>query len=368
MDKKFFKYIMLIITISIFLVFALWNIGDLFLILVRILRIIRPIILGFIFAFILNNPFNKFKNLYKKIFKKSKTDSAATSLAVVSVYILLFVLITTIIVIIIPQFVDSISRFKDNLDSYSENFKNMTNDVFQKINAKIPSDFNITDKLSSYIGKIPNLVGKIFMGAFGFTSSFIGVVVDIFLGIIISIYFLLGETKLIRQGKKIIIALFSEETSKKLITLSSEIGVTFNNFITGQIIEAFILGILCFIGMSIFGFEYAFLISVMIGITNIIPIVGPFVGIIPSVLILLLVNPVMALWFIVFIVILQQLEANLIYPRVVGTKVGLPALWVLISIIIGGGLFGIIGMLFAVPTMSIIYDLTRRNVKKKLQE
>lgn len=367
MDKKSFRYILFIITFSILIVFALWNIKGLLSIISNLLTILRPIIIGFIIAFVLNQPFNKLKVLFSKIFKKSKTGRAANSFAIISVYLLLLFILTAIIIIIIPEFSKSILLFSSNFDIYIENFKNLTNDIFENLNATLPSNIDLIEKLSTYIEEIPSIAGKIFIGAFGFTTSFIGTIVDIFLGLIISIYFLIGKNKLLLQSKKIIFAFFKEEKSKKLMALYSEISNTFTNFITGQIIEAFILGSLCFIGMSIFRFEYAFLISVLIGITNIIPIVGPFIGTIPSVLILLLVNPIQAFWFIIFIVILQQLESNLIYPRVVGTKVGLPALWVLVAIIIGGGLFGILGMLLAVPTMSIIYDLTRKNVQEKLK-
>ena len=191
-------------------------------------------------------------------------------------------------------------------------------------------------------------------------------IVDIFLSII-SIYFLTGKDKLILQSRKIIVALFKEKTSKKILNAISVTNDTFSNFVSGQLIDAFILGTLCFIGMNIFKFEYAFLISLLIGLTNIIPIVGPFLGTIPCAFILFLINPIKAFWFVVFIILLQQIDSNIIYPRVVGNKVGLPALWVLVAILIGGGLFGIIGMLVAVPTMSIIYDLTRKKVNETLE-
>jgi len=368
MDKRSFRFILLIITISIFLIFSLWNITSLFKIISDFLKIIRPLIFGFVLAFILYQPFIKLKRLFRRLFKKCKTDKLATALAAISVYLLFILVITSLIIIIIPQFSKSISLLQVNFDGYISNFKNFTNDTIQKINNLSHSKFNITDKLYSYLEKAPDFISKLFLGAFGFTTSIIGTVIDVLLGIIISMYFLLGKGKLDLQGKKIVFALFKEEKAKKIVSFSSTVAQTFTNFITGQIIEAFILGTLCFIGMNIFGFEYAFLISVLVGATNMVPIVGPFIGTVPSFLLLLLVNPVMALWFLVFILILQQLESNLIYPRVVGTKVGLPALWVLVSVIVGGGLFGLIGMLLAVPTMSIIYDITRKNVKKKLTE
>ncbi len=367
MDRKQFKFIFSIIAASILLIFALWHYKALFTVFSRILMILRPIIIGFAIAFILNKPYKRFCSLYAKIPKKSKHTNLISALALLTVYILFFAFVTAVIIIVIPQIVSSIEKFGENISDYLTNFKDYTNDIYDKLNNKLPENVNILDKLYGYIEKVPDILSTLLMGAFGFTQSLIGVVIDIFLSIIISIYFLTSKKKLIRQFKKIIIALFKEKTSKKILNAFETTNETFSNFVSGQLIDAFIVGTLCFIGMSLFKFEYAFLISVLVGVTNIIPIVGPFLGTVPGAFILLLIDPIKALWFIIFIVCLQQIDSNLIYPRVVGTKVGLPALWVLVAIIIGGGLFGILGMLLAVPTMSLIYDLTRTKVNTALE-
>ena len=142
----------------------------------------------------------------------------------------------------------------------------------------------------------------------------------------------------------------------------------FSGFVSGQLTEAVILGVLCFLGMSLFGMEYALLISVIIGLTNIIPIFGPIIGTVPGALILLMVEPMKAVWFVVFIVVLQQIESNLIYPKVVGGSIGLPGIWVMFSVLIGGSLFGLPGVLLGVPTFAVIYTLIARAVKKRLHE
>ena len=367
MDRKQFKFIFGTIAASILLIFTLWHYKALFAIFSKILMILRPIIIGFAIAFILNKPYKRFCSLYEKIPQKNKHTNLISVLSLLTVYILFFTFVTAVIIIVIPQIVSSIEKFGENISNYLTNFKDYTNDIYDKLNNKLPDNFNILDKLYGYIEKVPDFLSTLLMGAFGFTQSLIGVVIDIFLSIIISIYFLTSKKKLIRQFKKIIIALFKEKTSKKILNAFETTNETFSNFVSGQLIDAFIVGTLCFIGMSLFKFEYAFLISVLVGVTNIIPIVGPFLGTVPGAFILLLIDPIKALWFIIFIVCLQQIDSNLIYPRVVGTKVGLPALWVLVAIIIGGGLFGILGMLLAVPTMSLIYDLTRTKVNTALE-
>ena len=367
MDKKQIKFIFGIIASSILLVFGLWNYKALLAVLSKILMILRPIIIGFAIAFILNKPYKRLCSLYSKIPKKNKHTALISVLALLTVYILFFAFLTAVIIIVIPQIVKSIEDFGENISVYLNNFKDFTNNIYNNLSDELPENFNILDKVYGYIEKAPDLIKKLLVGAFGFTQSLIGVVIDIFLSIIISIYFLTGKKKLTRQIKKIIVAVFKDKTAKKILAAIENTNETFSNFVSGQLIDAFIVATLCFAGMSLFKFEYAFLISVLVGITNIIPIVGPFLGTIPGAFILLLVDPVKAFWFLVFIICLQQIDSNLIYPRVVGTKVGLPALWVMVAIIIGGGLFGILGMLLAVPTMSLIYDLTKKKVNTTLK-
>jgi predicted PurR-regulated permease PerM len=367
MDKKQFKFIFGILALSILLVFVLWNFRYFLALLSKILMILRPIIIGFVLAFILNKPYKRINNLYSKIPKKKKHSEIISLLTLITVYALFFAFTIGVILIVIPQLVSSIEDFGKNINNYLVNFKNTTEKLYSRFNENLPENFNILDKLYGYIEKAPEFLKTLFISAFGFTQSLISMIVDIFLSIIISIYFLTGKDKLILQSRKIIVALFKEKTSKKILNAISVTNDTFSNFVSGQLIDAFILGTLCFIGMNIFKFEYAFLISLLIGLTNIIPIVGPFLGTIPCAFILFLINPIKAFWFVVFIILLQQIDSNIIYPRVVGNKVGLPALWVLVAILIGGGLFGIIGMLVAVPTMSIIYDLTRKKVNETLE-
>lgn len=367
MDKKQFKFIFGILALSILLVFVLWNFSYFLALLSKILMILRPIIIGFVLAFILNKPYKRINNLYSKIPKKKKHSEIISLLTLITVYALFFAFTIGVILIVIPQLVSSIEDFGKNINNYLVNFKNTTEKLYSRFNENLPENFNILDKLYGYIEKAPEFLKTLFISAFGFTQSLISMIVDIFLSIIISIYFLTGKDKLILQSRKIIVALFKEKTSKKILNAISVTNDTFSNFVSGQLIDAFILGTLCFIGMNIFKFEYAFLISLLIGLTNIIPIVGPFLGTIPCAFILFLINPIKAFWFVVFIILLQQIDSNIIYPRVVGNKVGLPALWVLVAILIGGGLFGIIGMLVAVPTMSIIYDLTRKKVNETLE-
>jgi predicted PurR-regulated permease PerM len=199
--------------------------------------------------------------------------------------------------------------------------------------------------------QIPSFIPK----AGAWTANLLGVIFDILVGIIFSIYILASKHQLKESAKKLAAKIFSPRAYKRVHKYTSLTVTTFSNFFNGQLLEAYILGMLCFIGMTIFQFEFTVMISVIIGLTNLIPIVGPWIGTIPSFLLILLVDPPKALWFLLFIVALQQFESNVIYPRVVGGSVGLPALWVLFAVLVGGGFFGVIGMLIGIPLMSIIY-------------
>ena len=202
-----------------------------------------------------------------------------------------------------------------------------------------------------------NIVGKTVSGLFTFVISFI-----------FSIYLLLQKEKLSRQGKQVIFGLFPEKAADKTLQILTMSQTTFSNFISGQCLEAVILGVLFFIAMSIFKMPYAVLIGVLIAITALIPIVGAFIGCFIGVFLILMVEPWMALKFLILFLVLQQIEGNVIYPKVVGNSVGLPPIWVLMAVTVGGNMFGIIGMLVFIPLCSVAYALFRTFIKGRLEE
>ena len=202
---------------------------------------------------------------------------------------------------------------------------------------------------------------------FVMTNSIVKSAVNIVIGLVFSVYILLCREMLARQSKRLIRAFMNDvwyDRVTKVANVSNEI---FTKFVTGQLTEALILGGLCFAGMVTLRLEYALLISVLIGVTSLIPIVGAFIGALPSAFILLMINPRDAVVFIVFLVLLQQFEGNIIYPRVVGGTIGLPAIWILLAITVGGGMFGILGMLLSVPATSVIYRLLGDTVRGRLE-
>ena len=201
------------------------------------------------------------------------------------------------------------------------------------------------------------------LGIFGFVLA----LKNFLLGIIVSIYLLLSKETLLAQVKKTILALFNKKTCEKTFMIYHKSNGLFIGFITGKIIDSLIIGILCFIGMTIFKMPYSVLISVIIGVTNIIPFFGPFIGAIPSALLILLAKPSFLLPFLIFVFVLQQFDGNILGPRILGDSTGLPAFWVLFSIFLGGGLFGFVGMLLGVPTFALVYALFRTFIEHRLE-
>jgi predicted PurR-regulated permease PerM len=230
----------------------------------------------------------------------------------------------------------------------------------------------VANNINSFFEKLPQLSSNILSGFFpkliDITSNAVTSIFNIVLGIILSVYILSDKDRIKRQILAILYALLPNKAINKVKYLLNISNKTFNLFVIGQLTEAFILGVLCFIGLLIFKFNYPLLISVIVAVTSLIPVAGVIIGAIPSIFILFMAEPIQALWFILFIAILQLVEGNLIYPRVVGDSLGLPPLWVLLAIIIGGGLIGILGILLSVPIISILYQLIKEYVSKKTEE
>jgi predicted PurR-regulated permease PerM len=193
-------------------------------------------------------------------------------------------------------------------------------------------------------------------------------VFNLVLALAFSIYILAQKETIGRQVKKLLRALLPNKAAENLLELSSLTHLSFARFVSGQMTEAVIIGLLCFIGMLIFGFPYAGVISVMVGFTALIPIFGAFIGTGIGAFLILLTNPIQAIWFVIFIIVLQQLEGNLIYPKVVGRSIGLPGIWVLLAVTVGGNAWSLPGMLLAVPLSSVVYTLLRRFVNRRFQK
>jgi len=266
---------------------------------------------------------------------------------------------------LIPELISSISDFTGNLNRYTKNLTNLLEDVsaYTGIEFGDAQTFNdyIKDKLNSIVGYIPQI--------YNFTSGIVRVVFDIVVGIAFSIYFLSDKKRITRQFKYLLLAYIPDDKAEKILGIVFMIDDTYSKYISGQILEAMIVGVACFVLMNLFGFrEYTVLITVIIAICNLVPLFGAIFSAVISVALLMLVDPVKAMWFLVFIIVLQQIEGNFIAPRVIGKRVGLRPVWVLLSVLLGGGLFGFTGLLLAVPTGCVIYQLVSNKTYQRLKE
>lgn len=341
-----------------------------------VLSVFSPFIIGFCIAYVVNLLMKPLERFWTFIWKKLKSQKVVSKLSrpvcLVLSLLIVFGAIFAIVFMVIPAFKETIVSFADNVPQYAktvEQWYNTVVDFLARYNFELPEIALDTAKITEIAKDIISSYGNnVLNTTVNLTTSIVSVVVDLILGVVFSIYALAQKENLTRQANKIVRALFKPDNAKKLIDFTAMTNDIFTRFVTGQLTEACIIGILCFIGMLIFGMPYAAIISVLIGFTALIPIFGAFIGTGIGAFLILLENPLKAFWFVVFIIVLQQLEGNLIYPRVVGKSVGLPGIWVLTAVTIGGGLFGILGMLFSVPVCSVLYVLFKKFVNNRVKD
>ncbi|MGI6123631.1 MAG: AI-2E family transporter [Acetivibrionales bacterium] len=361
----------LLITYAILLYLAVSNIKSVIGFLGKITLVLSPFILGILFAYVLNIVMVFFEgHLFHKLDKSKKPflRKLCRPLSVLTTFTVVFLFLTIISLFMVPQLSESILTLKNNMNSYLEALNTFINDLAERYHLTGDIWNEISINWNEIIKKSSQFVSAAIPQIYIFTKNLTNGIINIIMGLMVSIYLLSTKEKLIRNMKQLLYAFIPEETASKIIDTGVQANKTFQDFIAGQATEALILGALVLLGMLIFNFPYAVLCSVIIAVTALIPIFGAWIGTIPCVFIILMAQPQKALWFIVFIVVLQQLENNLIYPKVVGNSIGLDGLWVLFALIVGGSLFGLAGMLLGIPAFAVLYIIIRRITKRKLKE
>ena len=369
MKGKSRKDIILIITYIALVIFALVNFEKIFSILGYVINIFSPFILGILFAFILNVINNFFeKRVFGKIkggkaWKKLKRPVSITC-SLVSVFVIIFFVIN----LLIPQLENSISLFIDTLPSYKEDIVGVLN----KFNADENTIEVVSDYLDNFGKVITDYIKDNSEDVITVTTEVVGSVIKVIskgvISIVFAIYILAQKENLIRQSNKVMEAYLKPKTINKIKSISSLANKTFANFVSGQGVEALIFGTLCFIAMLIFGIPYALPIAVLLGFTALIPIFGSIIGTVLSAVLVFMVSPIKAVIFVVVVLIIQQIENNFIYPKVVGKSVGLPGMWVLLSVTIGGSIGGLVGLFVATPLCSLVYALISQTVNDRLKK
>lgn len=363
MKDKTRKDIIIIISYIALVIFALVNFSKIIAFLGKVISIFSPFLLGIILAFVLN-VLNNF--IEKKIFGKIKPskiwNKIKRPLCITLSLILVFLTIFFVMNLLIPQLKNSASLFTDTLPAYKEDIIGILN--------KFDVDESTVNKVGEYLDNFGKVITDYIKGnskdvitvTTEVATSVVNIISKGIITLVFAIYMIAQKETLSRQINKVMKAYLKPKTINKINTVGTLANKTFSNFVTGQCLEALIFGSLVFVGMLIFRFPYASTIGVLLGFTALIPIFGAFIGTAVGFILIMMVSPVKAILFVVFIIVLQQIEGNLIYPRVVGKSIGLPGMWVLLSVTVGGSIGGILGMLIATPLCSLLYALFTKMV------
>ncbi|MCI6966757.1 AI-2E family transporter [bacterium] len=327
--------------------------------------VLKPVFIGIAFAFIANMPM---RFLETRVFKRWKICSLKRAVCQLLAMLFILLIVAAMLFLIIPRIAGSVVALANGMDGYIESLTAWGSGLWDRLNLNPGVEERIQSVVQTILAQLDELLSALVAGAAKFTVSIASTLVDVFFAAIISIYALFNKEKLIFQAKKVVVAIFSERRAERILDVSTRTNQALNHYFYGMIIECTILGTLCFIAMTIFGFPYALLISVVVGVTQIVPIIGPWVSALFGALIILVSDPSRVIWFIVLVLVVQQIEANVFYPRVVGSAVGLSGIWVMIAVLLGSGLFGIVGIVLCVPVMAVLYTLVSEWVNRRVEE
>lgn len=391
MSKGTFKAIMLLITFAGVLVLVLTRLDILISAFSKLLSVLTPFIIGFAVSYIVNKPYMFF---YTKAFasmdcsdmenptKAEKfLSNARKPLSLFVSFALVIAIITLLLGIIIPQVSNSLQSVFENFGEYYTSFQAWVIGIAEKFGFKYEfvSDIfaDLNEFIADYTGGDANNAFDINSILQGFANFFFPQLLDItknvytvlyntLLSFVVSIYLLGNKETLMNQCKKVAYAVIPQKPLGKVLRIVDLCNNKVGQFIYGKIIDSAIIGLLCFIGLTIIGIDYALLLSVFVSVFNIIPFFGPIIGAVPGVVLLLMVSPLDALWFVIFIIVLQQVDGNIIGPKILGNTVGISGFWIMFSVLVGGGLFGFIGMLLGVPVFAVAYCLIGEKINDRI--
>lgn len=334
--------------------------------------IAKPFLYGGVIAFVLNIPMRALEEKALKRWNGKAAGKIKRPLCMVLTLVGVVLVVGLVGIIVIPQITVTAGelgrqfpKFMESVGTLLDNLAKEYPELEQQVRRIEEIDINWETLIENVWNFLRNGAGDVISNTFSFASGIISGVVNGTIAFIFALYLLAWKERLADQGKRVMSAFLPEKVSQKVLQICALLYKNFSSFITGQCLEAVILGTMFVIAMSLFGMPYALLVGVLIAFTALIPIVGAFIGCVVGAFLILIDNPVQAAWFIVLFLVLQQIEGNLIYPRVVGNSVGLPSIWVLMAVSLGGSLFGVAGMLFFIPLMSSCYYLFKESVNAR---
>lgn len=374
-EKKVLRNGMVLLVFAAVLVLVLMRFDQVWGAVLTVVGTVAPVFYGIVLAYILNVfvhffedvAFKPLRNVKSKLWKRVRRP-----LAVALAYLLVALVLVSIIAFIIPGLIESMGILADTVQQtvpgYVTSAMNWLNEFAQENDLTFIQDFLRNFNWSNVLSSASAVLRDFLSSLVGVTINVASGVFAAVMGFIFSVYMLMGKEKLLRGVKSTLLAFLPRPTAQKIGQIATLTNRMFFNFIRGQLLECVILGSLCYVGMSILQLDYALLISSVVTLGALIPILGAYIGAAVGVLILLLVHPIDALIFLIFLLILQQVEGNMIYPRVVGSSIGLPPLWTLFAVVFWGGVLGIPGILFGTPATAVIYRLLRTSVRSRLRQ
>lgn len=380
LDTKYIKIGIVAFTVIVCVIifyFAFFDSHTLFDFLKEVMNVLEPFAIGAVLAYLLKPVCVAFEKLTTKWFRNMKNryraDKLVTNLSICFTMIAFFIFMYILIAAVIPQVIDSVKNLINNAPQMFTDFMNWLKNLVRNNEylTKEIENFSVDamDVLDKMLEKLISMdAGKLISQITVGVKGVISFLTNILVGLIACIYILAQRKKLAKQGTMMVHSIFSPKWATKVMDEIAYIDKMFSGFINGKIIDSIIIGFLTFIVVSIFRIPYPMLISVIVGVTNVIPFFGPFIGAIPSAFIVLTQDSIKGLYFIIIIIVIQQLDGNVIGPKILGNTTGLSSFWVLFSIILFGGLFGFSGMLLGVPFFAVLYDIVRRLVKHGLSK
>ena len=356
-----------VIASSVLLCFALLKFSVIATVVGKIVTVLMPIIYGGVLAYLMLPVYNAseryVQHLFGKIIKNNDSRGRlAKSIATLVSLAVLFAIVVGLFSMLIPQIYESIIGFQDSLTEYINNLTLWIGKLLQDnehLRESIMPYYNeAVMRFQNWIATdlVPN-ISLIFDRVSSGVISFVTVLKNILIGLIVMVYFLNIKDTLCAQSKKMVYGFLNVKAANRMIGEVRFAHKIFGGFITGKLLDSLIIGIMCFFSLKFLKMPYVLLISVIVGVTNVIPFFGPFIGAVPSAFLILLVDPMKCLYFLIFILVLQQFDGNILGPKILGDSTGLPSFWVLFSILLFGGLFGFVGMIIAVPLMAVIIHI-----------
>lgn len=331
--------------------------------------ILQPFIIGFVIAYLLNFLLKLYENKLFTIGKlnnvKNKPKRAiCTLLSYITAGLILYIFIQ----FVMPKLVDSLSGLIEDIPRYIDKFIQVIDNSSNELQINEEYVDIAKEKADEAVSFILNLGANLIPVIGNIVKIIASSIWNILLGIIISVYFLIGKEQFFALGKKITYAVLNKDRADSLMKLANRTNYTFGRYLSGMIIDSALIGTIMFFILTILKMPYAILIAVIIGCTNIIPVFGPFLGAIPSAIIILFVSPIKAFWFLIIILVMQQIDGNIIAPKILGDSIGIGPFWILFSVVIAGNFFGLVGMVIGVPVFAIVYFVLKDIVEHKLKK